>query len=114
MVLSLLGSSSALAFGAFPSIYSAIASSGLGGAVSGVGYTVAFAGARDLNRAGKQYDGLAIAWVNSLSLSGLFFPPLLYSYLVEGAGYSDAWLGSALVSLAFLVPLLGMKENFRS
>jgi MFS transporter, ACS family, glucarate transporter len=111
MLLSLLGSSAALFFGAIPSVYSAVACSALGGVVSGTGYTFAFALAKDFNRAEKEYDGLAIAWVNGISLTGSFIPPLLYSYLVETAGYPEAWLGSAALTLVFLVPLLLMVEK---
>ena len=110
MMLSLVGGSVALAFSAFPSWYAALACAVLGGVVSGIGFTFAFAGARDLNKAGEGYDGLAIAWVNSISLTGSFVPPLFYSYVAGVWGYSFAWAGSAALSLLFLVPLLLMGE----
>jgi MFS transporter, ACS family, glucarate transporter len=112
MVLALLGSVAALVLGAYPSVYAAAGCAALGGVVSGVGYTFAFAGARDLNRGDKEYEGLAIAWVNSISLTGSFLPPVFFSYFAEAFGYTDAWLGSALISLAFLVPLLMMAEGW--
>jgi MFS family permease len=112
MVLALLGSAAALALGAIPSLYAAAACCTLGGVVSGVGYTFAFAGARDLQRAEKEYEGLAIAWVNSISLTGSFLPPIVFSYLVETVGYPEAWLGSAAITLVFLVPLLLMVERW--
>jgi MFS family permease len=113
MLVSLLGSSAALLFGAFPSLYTAAVCAALGGVVSGTGYTFAFALARDFNRAEREYDGLAIAWVNAISLTGSFIPPLFYSFLVESAGYSEAWVGSALLTLVFAVPLLLMAERAR-
>ena len=112
VVLALLGSACALGFGAYPSVYSAVACSALGGVVAGVGYTFAFAGARDMNRAGIEYEGLAISWVNSIHLTGSFLPPIFFSYLVERLGYSQAWLWSALVTLLFLAPLLMMSEHW--
>jgi MFS family permease len=112
MALALLGSSAALAIGSVPSLYAAVASSAFGGLVSGVGYTIAFAGAKDLNRFSGEYDSLAIGWVNSISLTGSFVVPIFYSYVVETAGYSQAWLASAAFSLVFLVPLLLSKEGF--
>ena len=112
MALALLGSSGALALGSVPSFYAAVGSAAMGGLVSGIGYTIAFAGARDLNRFSGEYDSLAIGWVNSISLTGSFVVPIFYSYVVEAAGYSQAWLASAAFSLVFLVPVLFSKEGF--
>jgi len=113
MTLAILASAGSLVFGAFPSIYAAILCSAIGGLVAGVGYTFAFAGARDLNRAGKEYEGLAISWVNSLHLTGSFLPPIFFSYVVESLGYSQAWLWSAALTLVFLVPILVMVQRWR-
>jgi MFS family permease len=112
MIVSLLGSAASLAIGAFPSVYAAIACSALSGAVSGIGYTFAFAGARDLHRAEKEYDSLAIAWINSIQLTGSFLPPILFSYLVEVQGYPQAWLGSAALTLVFVIPVLLIAERW--
>ena len=113
MLASLLGGSIALAVAAYPSVYAAAVCSVIGGIATGVGFTFAFAGARDLNRAGKEYESLAIAWVNSISLTGSFFPALFFPYLVHAYGYQDAWIGSALVGLVFLVPVFLMVEEWR-
>ena len=113
MVASLAGSAAALALAAYPSVPAAAVCSGLGGLVSGIGYTFAFAGARELNRAGKEYESLAVAWVNSLSLTGSFFPPIFFSYLVDGYGYQAGWLWSGALTLAFVAPVLLMVESWR-
>lgn len=113
MVLALLGSAAALAVGSYPSLLAAVACSALGGVVSGVGYTFAFAGARELNRAGKEYESLAVAWVNSMSLTGSFFPPLFFSFVVESYGYQAGWFWSGVLTLAFLPPVLLMAERWR-
>jgi MFS family permease len=113
MVLALLGSASSLALGAFPSVLAAAACSALGGVVAGIGYTFAFAGARDLNRAGPVYDTLAIAWVNSISLTGSFIPPVFFSFVVQAMGYPQGWLWSGALTLLFLVPVLLMVETWR-
>jgi MFS transporter, ACS family, glucarate transporter len=114
MALALVGGSFALAAGAYPSIWTAIACSALVGVVSGLGYTVAFAGAKDLNRSGERYDGLAVAWVNGISLTGSFVTPLIYSYLVVSASYMVAWLGCSIISFGFLIPLMMMTKRFRA
>jgi MFS family permease len=112
MELALLGGAVALVFAAYPAFWSAVLCSALGGAVSGIGYSIAFAGAKDLNRAGERYDGLAVAWVNSISLTGSFVPPLIFSYLVATANYPIAWLGGSLMTIVFILPLWLMTERF--
>lgn len=113
MAVALMGSAVALGLAAFPSIYTAAAASVLGGVVSGIGYTFAFAWARDLNKLSREYDTLAISWVNSISLIGSFFPPIFFSYLVVDVGYSEAWVGCAVLTVLFLVPLMMMAEKKR-
>ncbi|MDE1858671.1 MAG: MFS transporter [Thaumarchaeota archaeon] len=113
MVACLVGSAASLVVVAFPSIAAAAAGSVLAGIVTGVGYTFAFAGARELNRAGKEYETLAVGWVNSISLSGSFAPPIIFSYIVETQGYQAAWFWTGVLTLAFVVPILVMVESWR-
>jgi MFS family permease len=113
MILALLGSAASLGLGAIHTLVAAAACSALGGVVSGVGYTFAFAGARDLNRAGPVYDTLAIGWVNSISLTGSFVPPIFFSYVVQTVGYTQGWLWSGVLTLVFLVPAVLMVETWR-
>ena len=113
MVAAMVGSAGSLVLAAISSLYAAAAATVVGGVVSGIGFTFAFAGARDFNRSGKEYESLAISWVNSIQLTGEFFPPLLFSYVAEQSGYSQAWLWSAAVTLAFIVPVLLTAENWR-
>jgi MFS family permease len=113
MSLSVVLSAAALGLGALQSVYAAVACAILAGVVAGVGYTFAFAGARDLNRAGKEYEGLAISWVNSIHLTGSVLPPVFFSYVVEMLGYSQGWLWSGAITLLFIVPILLMVEHWR-
>jgi MFS family permease len=113
MALAVVASAAALALGTFQTLYAAVACSILAGIVAGLGYTFAFAGARDLNRAGKEYEGLAISWVNSIHLTGSVVPPIFFSYVVERLGYSQGWLWSAALTLLFIVPILLMAEHWR-
>ncbi len=99
----LLTSVPALALGALASV--------LGGVASGVGFTVAFAWARDLNTAEREYDGLAIAWVNGISLTGAFIPPLVFSLVAGSAGYPVAWLAGAVMCAALTLPVLFQREG---
>lgn len=101
----------ALVICAVHSLYTAIIGTVFAGIVFGVGLTTAFAAAKDLNKEPKQYDTLAISWVNCLSLFGNFGPPLVFSYLAVSLGYSAAWLGGAGMVILLLIPLLFMSEG---
>lgn len=113
MVAAMLGSAASLAIVGIGSVYAAGAAAALGGVVSGIGFTFAFAGARDFNKGGKEYESLAIAWVNSIQLTGSFFPPLFFSFVAGQWGYPQAWVWSGAITLLFILPVLLMSENWR-
>lgn len=100
-----------LVLAAFPSVVTAIVCTVLSGLFSGFGFTVGFAAAKDFNEASKEYDSLAVAWVNCISLFGAFVPPLIFSYSVAASGYPAAWLIAAAMTLVLTVPLLFLKEK---
>jgi len=106
MTLGVVVSAASLAVGSFQTLYAAIACSIIAGVVAGLGYTFAFAGARDLHRGGKEYEGLAISWVNSIHLTASVVPPVFFSYVVERVGYSQGWIWSGVFTLVFIVPIL--------
>ena len=114
MVAGAVVSAGALALAAYPTLYTALACSVLGGVACGIGYTFGFAGARDFNREGKEYEGLAIAWVNSVHLTGSFVPVVFFSLVAGTLGYSQAWLWSALLTLGFLIPMLLLPRTWRT
>jgi MFS family permease len=114
MVVSGLGIAGSLAITSTPGIVTAAVGAIVGGAASGIGFTVAFAWARDLNPVGHEYAGLAIAWVNGLSLTGAFFPPLIFSEVAGSLGYSSAWLVGGLICVAFTIPVLFQREGVPS
>ena len=111
MLLADFGMAAALVVCSIRNLYAAVAGSIFAGIVFGVGLTTAFAAAKDLNREPKEYDTLAISWVNALSLFGNFGPPLVFTYFVVSFGYSAAWLGGAGMVLLLLVPLFFMTEG---
>ena len=52
------------------------------------------------------YDTLKVAWVNGLSLVGVLWTPIVFSYIVEQNSYEMAWILSALVTASFiLIPI---------
>jgi MFS family permease len=49
------------------------------------------------------YDTLKVAWVNGLSLIGVLWTPLVFSYVAEENSYELAWILSALVTALFIL-----------
>ena len=111
ILVSNIGVVLAVAMAAVPSLAAMAAGSVLIGVASSVAFTVVFASAKDLNRAGHEYDSLAVAWVNCIGLFGSFWPPLVFSYLVEASGYGSGWLGGAGLALACTLPMLALREQ---
>jgi MFS family permease len=59
-----------------------------------------------INYPSYYYDTLKVAWVNGLSLIGVLWTPVVFSYVAEENSYELAWILSALVTALFiLVPL---------
>ena len=93
----------------FGTVYSAILAGLFVGFGSGCGFTFGFSAARAANKLDKEYEALAVSWVNSISLFGDFVPPLLYSYFVLQDGYSLAWLSIAILTLVLMIPMFFLK-----
>jgi MFS family permease len=81
------------------------------GLVFGVGTTAGITASRDLNPVEREYDGLAVSWISMISLTGAFWPPLVFSYLASSLGYTTAWLGGAIMSLSALIPLFFLTKK---
>jgi MFS family permease len=90
-------------------VYSAILAGVLVGLATGSGFTFAFSAASEANKLDKEYETLAVSWVNSISLFGNLVSPLLFSYLVIQYGYSPAWLYMAVLTFALIIPILFSK-----
>jgi MFS family permease len=79
----------------------------------GGAFTVAYARARkvpviDGQGAAVLYHGgaLNVAWVNGLSLLGVLWMPVVFSFAAKNAGYASAWLLSAAIAALFAtIPL---------
>ncbi len=110
MLVSNIVLAASLVVAVYPSVAAAIVCTFLSGLFSGFGFTVGFAAAKDFNTAPKEYDSLAVAWVNCISLFGAFVPPLVFSYSVAVSGYPSAWLAAAVMTVILTVPLLFLKE----
>src|SRR5437870_12050725 len=100
---------SALLVASAPTLSAAAAGAVLGGIAVGPASTINFAAAKDLSRVEKEYEGLTIGWVNSISLTGSFWPPLGFSYFARSFNYSAAWIAGAVRCCLLLVPLLFLR-----
>jgi MFS family permease len=111
LILSGLGMTSALLVAAAPTLSAAAAGAVLGGIAVGPASTINFAAAKDLSRVEKEYEGLTIGWVNSISLTGSFWPPLVFSYFARSFNYSAAWIAGAAMCFLLVVPLFFLRED---
>jgi predicted MFS family arabinose efflux permease len=60
----------------------------------------------DIVNYSSYYDTLKVAWVNGLSLVGVLWTPIVFSYVAEENSYETACILSALVTASFiLVPI---------
>jgi MFS family permease len=111
LIFSGLGMSGALLILAEPMLSFAALGAVLGGIVIGPASTVNFAAAKDLSRVEREYEGLTIGFVNSISLTGSFWPPLVFSYFARSFNYSTAWIAGAAMCFLLLVPLFFLRED---
>ena len=49
------------------------------------------------------FDTLKVAWVNGLSLIGVLWTPLAFSYIVEEVSYDLAWIIAAAITAVFAI-----------
>ncbi len=111
LIVSSLSISASLALCAGPNLLVIATSPVVGGLAFGVGTTAGIAASRDMNPIEKTYDSLAIAWVSAISLFGSFWPPIVFSYLANAFGYTQAWFGGAIMDLPLIIPLLFLAKR---
>jgi MFS family permease len=61
----------------------------------------------------KEYATLAVNYVHGMGLIAAFWAPIMFSSLVSNAGYSLAWIVTALVSFAFIISMTMQKALMR-
>lgn len=111
LIFSGLGMTAGLLVASAPILSAAAVGAALGGIAIGPASTINFAAAKDLSRVEKEYEGLTISWVNSISLTGSFWPPLIFSYFARSFNYSSAWIAGAAMCFLLLVPLVFLRED---
>jgi MFS transporter, ACDE family, multidrug resistance protein len=71
------------------------------------GYTIGLTKAREIGGSiRKEYESVAVAWCDSVSLLGGFVAPIIFSALVTGEGYTLAWPLGGLFALLLIIPLV--------
>ena len=75
------------------------------GLASGVGYTIAFGTAWHTGE-DRHRRAIALNWVNCTQLLFSFWAPYLFTAVVEGYGYSLAWLTGGVYTAVFILPVL--------
>jgi MFS family permease len=113
MIVADVAMAGAMVIAAAGSVMAAIACGVVAGLTSGLGFTAGFAAAKDMNEGEPEYESLAVAWVNCISLIGSFLPPVIFSFVAATEGYSPAWLTGAGLVLLFTVPLLYLEEGLK-
>src|SRR5260370_13613117 len=111
LILSGVGMTAEMLVTVAPRLPAAAAGAVLGGIAVGPASTINFAAAKDLSKVEPEYEGLTIGWVNSISLTGSFWPPLVFSYFARSFNYSTAWIAGAAMCFLLLVPLFFLRED---
>jgi hypothetical protein len=73
------------------------------------GFVIVYAKAKEINKSQPHYQTLAVGYVNGISLFGVFWVPVLFSFIVNVLGYEIAWLLGALVVILLVFPVLKLK-----
>jgi predicted MFS family arabinose efflux permease len=70
------------------------------------GYTIGLTRAREIGKSIRtEYESVAVAWTDSLSLLGGFIAPVIFSAIVTRGGYEIAWISGALFALILVFAL---------
>jgi MFS family permease len=109
LLLTGIGMATGLALAAVTTIYGAALSALIVGFCAGAGTTVGFSAARDVNKAGREYESLAVGWVNSIQLYSGFVSPVLFSTIVIRSGYATAWLSAGVAVLLLVLSLFAVQ-----
>lgn len=91
------------------SIYVVIFSILVSGIFLSIGFVVIYAKAKQDYGIRREYQTLAISFVNGISLSGSFWIPIIFSYFVTEYSYDTAWIMSGILIILLSLPLLKLK-----
>ena len=100
----------AVAIASIGSIFSAIAATLIAGASSGA-FTVSYLSARKATTGSREYESLAVSWVNCIQMFAGFWSPVAFSLIVISFGYATSWLVAAVYTFFLISIILLGKES---
>jgi len=79
------------------------------------GFTIIYAITRKIESTtltqGQEYATLNVSWINGISLMGISWVPVVFSLIINQAGYSIAWFIGGLISLILTIPILALSSR---
>ena len=83
------------------------------GASSGA-FTVSYLSARKATTGSKEYESLAVSWVNCIQMFAGFWSPVAFSLIVISFGYATSWLVAVVYTFFLISIILLGKEKGRN
>ena len=78
------------------------------------GFTIIYATTRKIESTtltqGQEYATLNVSWINGISLMGISWVPVMFSLIINQAGYSIAWFIGGAITLILTIPILTLSS----
>lgn len=79
------------------------------------GFTIIYAITRKIESTtlthGQEYATLNVSWINGISLMGISWVPVVFSLIINQAGYSIAWFIGGSITLILTIPILALSSR---
>ena len=79
------------------------------------GFTIIYATTRKIESTtlthGQEYATLNVSWINGISLMGISWVPVVFSLIINQAGYSIAWFIGGAITLILTIPILALSSR---
>ena len=79
------------------------------------GFTIIYAITRKIESStltqGQEYATLNVSWINGISLIGISWVPVVFSLIINQAGYSKAWFIGGAITLILTIPILTLNSK---
>ena len=79
------------------------------------GFTIIYAITRKIESTtltqGQEYATLNVSWINGISLMGISWVPVVFSLIIDQAGYSIAWFIGGAITLILTIPILALSSR---
>ena len=77
------------------------------------GFTIIYAITRKIESTtqGQEYATLNVSWINGISLMRISWVPVVFSLIINQAGYSIAWFIGGAITLILTIPILALSSR---